>query len=79
MAKQLDAVFPQRVTSLCGRIKGLIALDGKRLCGSGTDSSGKDALHIVSAYTHETGMVLGQEAVLDKSCLILYEDGHLRS
>ena len=65
--KELDAAFAQWVASLCGRIKGVVALDGKRLCGSGSDSSGKDALHIVSAYAHETGMVLGQEAVTSKS------------
>lgn len=65
--KELDMAFSTWVASLCGRIKGVVALDGKRLCGSGTDSSGKDALHIVSAYAHEAGMVLGQEAVADKS------------
>lgn len=65
--KELETAFAGWVSSLCGRIKGVIAVDGKRLRGSGSDSSGKDALHIVSAYAHKSGFVLGQEAVSDKS------------
>jgi predicted transposase YbfD/YdcC len=52
---------------LSGKSVGHIALDGKRLRRSGELSSGKEAIHMVSAYAHENGLVLTQRKVENKS------------
>lgn len=39
---------------------GILAIDGKTMCGTGNELNGKKALHIVSAWFSETGRVLGQ-------------------
>lgn len=44
-----------------------IALDGKTLRGSADAGKGEKALHLVSAFAHDAGLVLGQQAVGDKS------------
>jgi predicted transposase YbfD/YdcC len=59
--------FSSWVGSLVGHIKGVVAIDGKTLCGSKWDSSGGGALHVVSAFAHEAGLVIGQRAVDAKS------------
>ena len=45
----------------------VIAVDGKTLRGSKRSSDGKGALHLVSAYATEAGLVLAQRAVDGKS------------
>ena len=45
----------------------MIAVDGKTLRGSKTSPDGKGALHVVSAYATEAGLVLAQRAVDGKS------------
>ena len=45
----------------------VIAVDGKTLRGSKTSPDGKGALHVVSAYATEAGLVLAQRAVDGKS------------
>lgn len=45
----------------------VIAVDGKTLRGSKTSADGKGALHVVSAYATEAGLVLAQRAVDGKS------------
>ena len=45
----------------------VIAVDGKTLRGSKTTSAGTGALHLVSAYATEAGLVLAQRAVDGKS------------
>ena len=47
--------------------RAVIAIDGKTLRGSKTSSDGKGALHLVSAYATEAGLVLAQCAVDGKS------------
>ncbi len=47
--------------------QGIVAIDGKTMCGSYDNSTGKKALHIVSAWFSETGMVLGQVKTYEKS------------
>ena len=42
-------------------------MDGKTLRGSKTSPDGKGALHLVSAYATEAGLVLAQQAVDGKS------------
>jgi predicted transposase YbfD/YdcC len=46
----------------------LIAIDGKTARRSHDRGAGKPALHLVSAFTTNERLVLGQEAVADKSC-----------
>ena len=61
------ACFAAWVGSLTGHIRGVVAIDGKTARGSKRDASGKDALHVVSAFAHEAGLVLCQRRVRDKS------------
>jgi predicted transposase YbfD/YdcC len=44
-----------------------IAIDGKTVRGSYDKKNGKTAIHLVSAYCRENGLILGQEKVGDKS------------
>ncbi len=46
----------------------LLALDGKTSRGSHDRKAGQAPLHLVSAFATNTGLVLGQEAIADKSC-----------
>ncbi len=45
----------------------VLALDGKTLRGSHDKMRGKAAIHLVSAWASENGLVLGQRKVADKS------------
>lgn len=55
------------VRATSGHIKGVIAIDGKRVCGSRDTPNSKGAIQMVSAWAQENGMVLGQVKVDDKS------------
>ncbi len=46
---------------------GILAIDGKTMRGTADELNGKKALHIVSAWFSETGMVLGQVKTNEKS------------
>jgi predicted transposase YbfD/YdcC len=50
-----------------GLLKGVIAIDGKTLCGSRDVAGGKGAIQMVSAWAQENRMVLGAVKVDDKS------------
>jgi predicted transposase YbfD/YdcC len=63
----LGRCFVSWVSSLQGRVKGVVAIDGKTLRGSKQDADGAGALHLLSAYAHEAGLVIGQRAVDGKS------------
>lgn len=63
----LEKAFASWVADLQKQISGVVAIDGKTLRGSKHDASGKGALHLVSAYAHEAGVVIGQRAVDAKS------------
>jgi predicted transposase YbfD/YdcC len=45
----------------------VVAVDGKTVRGSGMESSGQRALHLVSAWASANGVLLGQRKVADKS------------
>jgi len=45
----------------------VVALDGKTLRGSHDKAIGKDAIHLVSAWASQNGLVLGQRQVAGKS------------
>jgi predicted transposase YbfD/YdcC len=65
--RALEEAFAAWVTHLAERIRGVVAIDGKTLRGSKQAIDGKGALHLMSAYAHEAGLMLAQRAVDGKS------------
>jgi hypothetical protein len=63
--KQFEAAFRRWVAGVVGALRGVVAVDGKTVRGSG--SGGESAIHMVSAFATELGVVLGQEKVASKS------------
>ena len=63
----LQRGFAAWAASLRDEARAVIAVDGKTLRGSKTSPDGKGALHVVSAYATEAGLVLAQRAVDGKS------------
>lgn len=63
--------FMSCIDAIAEMIKGQIAIDGKVIRRSYDRRNGIDALHMVSAWSCEHGLVLGQEKVRDKSNEIL--------
>jgi predicted transposase YbfD/YdcC len=64
---QLVAVLQKFVQSVIGPLQGeVVAIDGKTLACSG-ESTGKKALHLVSAWATQQGVVLGQVATAEHS------------
>jgi predicted transposase YbfD/YdcC len=62
-----SACFMSWAVSLMPGAADIIALDGKTSRRSHDKSAGKAALHMVSAFATHASLVLGQEAVADKS------------
>jgi predicted NBD/HSP70 family sugar kinase len=58
---QFENAFRRWVGGIVGTLGGTLAVDGKTVRGSG--SAGESAIHMVSAYATESGLVLGQEKV----------------
>lgn len=66
--EQLEVSFAGWTKSVAEIVKGeIIAIDGKRLRRSHDNANGKNAIHMVSAWAHDAGLVLGQVKVDDKS------------
>lgn len=65
--RQLETALAAWVKSLAGRIRGVIAIDGKTVRGSKQEADGTGALHLVQAWAHEAGLMLAQRAVDAKS------------
>ena len=63
----LQRGFAAWAASLRAAAREVIAVDGKTLRGSKTSPDWKGALHLVSAYATEAGLVLAQQAVEGKS------------
>jgi predicted transposase YbfD/YdcC len=63
----LEKCFAAWFSSLRDMVSGVIAIDGKTLRGSKTSANGEGALHLVSAYACEAGLVIGQRATDKKS------------
>lgn len=61
----LEATFRRWVSGILPALEGGVAIDGKSLRGSGT--GGSLPTHLVSAFSTNLGMVLGQEKVSQKS------------
>lgn len=63
-ASVFEQCFRNWIAGLVGVIEGVIALDGKTVCGSRDGE--KTALHMVSAYASASGLCLGQEGTRGK-------------
>jgi len=65
--KNFQECFLSWINSISGEIKGVVAIDGKTLRRSHDHSSGKAAIHMVSAWSSENNIVLGQIKTEEKS------------
>lgn len=65
--KRLEAVLLEWIGYVCPSLGKVIAIDGKSVRGSGSLLRGQRALHVVSAYASEVGLVLGQQRCEEKS------------
>ncbi|MFV0372174.1 MAG: ISAs1 family transposase [Azonexus sp.] len=63
-ATVFEQCFRNWVSGLVGVIEGVVALDGKTVCGSRDGEN--TALHMVSAYATASGLCLGQEGTRGK-------------
>ena len=63
--KSFETAFRRRVGGVVGALRGTLAIDGKTVRGSAT--GGESAIHMVSAFATERGVVLGQKKVTGKS------------
>ena len=63
--KSFEIAFRRWVGSVVGALGGTIAVDGKTVRGSAT--GGESAIHMVSAFATDLGVVLGQEKIAGKS------------
>lgn len=65
--KELQSCFIDWVQSVAGISNGkIVSIDGKRLCNAGVDGK-KSIIHMVSAWSNENNMVLGQVKTGEKS------------
>ena len=65
--KELNAALIRWTEGLNHSVEGkVVAIDGKTLRGSFDAATGKNALHLISAWVEENSLVLGQVAVADK-------------
>src|SRR5207248_11353970 len=69
--EQFQACFLEWVQDLVraseNQLRGVVAIDGKTVCGSRDTGCGKGAIQMVSAWARTNRMVLGQVKVDDKS------------
>ena len=63
--QQLHTVFVEWMKSVVENVSGVVAIDGKQ--ARRTKDTKKKPLHVVSAFSHECEMVLGQLACEEKS------------
>jgi predicted transposase YbfD/YdcC len=77
--RQLAPVLRQFVHTVLPSLAGqAVAIDGKTLRGSGQQTTARQALHLVSAWATERGVVLGQVPTADHSNEITAIPGLLR-
>ena len=66
--EQLRLCLIEWTESIREKIQGeVVAVDGKTIRGSKSDAEGKRAIHVVSAWAAENGLVLGELATDEKS------------
>ena len=63
--EKIHEVFAEWMKSVLGELNGVVAIDGKQARRSGDPD--KRPLHVVSAFSHEFGLVLGQLSCDEKS------------
>ena len=63
--EKVHSVFSEWMKSILSNVHGVVAIDGKQACR--TSDPQKRPLHVVSAFAHEFGLVLGQIACEEKS------------
>jgi len=63
--EELENACPQWLARLVGRVKGVVAIDGKSVRGARDGK--RHPLHIVSAWASQHGMLLGQVRAAEKS------------
>jgi len=63
-AKVFEQCFRRWISALVGVIDGVVALDGKTVCGSRDGEN--TALHMISAFATGSGLCLGQEGTRGK-------------
>lgn len=64
-ARTFQRCFSVWMASMMGAVSGVVAIDGKTLCASATHSMA--ATHVVSAFAHARGLIMGQCSVKEKS------------
>lgn len=62
-----EAAFQAWTRAVAGELRGVVAIDGKTIRRSFDAATGKSAVHMVSAWAAENGVVLGQLSVEGKS------------
>jgi predicted transposase YbfD/YdcC len=65
--EQLEKCFQSWISSIAKVIKGVVAIDGKTLRRSFDSATGKSAIHMVSAWASDLGLVVGQLKTEEKS------------
>lgn len=67
--EKFEQGFREWVHNLCGKYEGVIAIDGKEICGAKTENEDGSIspLRMVSAWAVGCGLVLGQEKVSEKT------------
>ncbi len=65
--EELEKAFLSWVKAIAETVTGVVAIDGKTLRRSYDSSSNKKAIHMVSAWAAENGLVLGQLKTEEKS------------
>ena len=63
----LEAACMQWMRSVAGQVQGVIAIDGNTVRGATPAGSARHALHMVSAWAADMGLLLGQRKVDGKS------------
>ncbi len=66
-ADQFNKGFLNWMQAVCEVVAGVVAIDGKQLRRSHDKHLGKEAIHMVSAWSEANGVVLGQQKVDEKS------------
>lgn len=66
---ELENGFRTWIRDICGKYRGLVAIDGKEICGAREEKcdGSFESLRIVSAWASANGVSLGQEKVSEKS------------
>lgn len=66
-SEQFSKGFLNWMQAVCEVVAGIVAIDGKQLRRSHDKYLGKSAIHMVTAWGEENGVVLGQQKVDEKS------------